>query len=277
MAGMTPQALSSEPLVPFFKKRTKGRAATSRVRETSPTAGPSSSSATHVYAPPTTSDVVLPTKKLQSSLFIQGSSKKRRKLGGQDDDEDAPTNPDGPSINWSSKGSKARLEAGMELAAEEAEEMEEELRRKRRRDENDGYDPDEDTKDALSKDGKYRGQKGYQTLIRKKEEVPKAARVGPQKSNNTIRTVTLTDYQPDVCKDYKETGYCGFGDTCKFLHDRGTYLAGWQLDKLAEKAAKQVPGKDEESSSDDEEDIPWACFICRKPYTDPGSLFFSWP
>ncbi|KAG8975560.1 RNA-splicing factor, partial [Tulasnella sp. 427] len=122
-----------------------------------------------------------------------------------------------------------------------------------------------------AKNGEYKGQKGYQTLIRKKQEVPRAARVGPQRATgSTIRTVTITDYQPDVCKDYKETGYCGFGDTCKFLHDRGTYLAGWQLDKLAEKASKQVPGADDDSDSDsDEEDIPWACYICRKEYTDP--------
>ena len=25
------------------------------------------------------------------------------------------------------------------------------------------------------------------------------------------------DYQPDICKDYKETGYCGFGGQCE--HD----------------------------------------------------------
>lgn len=22
------------------------------------------------------------------------------------------------------------------------------------------------------------------------------------------------DYQPDICKDYKETGFCGFGGEC---------------------------------------------------------------
>lgn len=38
------------------------------------------------------------------------------------------------------------------------------------------------------------------------------------------------DYAPDVCKDYLETGYCGFGDSCKFLHDRGDYKLGWQID-----------------------------------------------
>ena len=44
-------------------------------------------------------------------------------------------------------------------------------------------------------------------------------------------------------------------------------LAGWQLDKLAENPQKQV---DDDSGSDsDDEDIPFACLICRKHYTDP--------
>ncbi|KAG9043156.1 RNA-splicing factor [Tulasnella sp. UAMH 9824] len=264
---MADASTSTEPLVPFFKKRTKGKPSTARVRDTSPsaTAGPSSSSTAGAGA---SSEVVVPTKKATSSLFVQGTSKKRKAGGANtsnaqsDDDEDGGRRGNDLDVKWSSLGSKARLEAGMELAAEDALEIEEELRRKRRRDENDGYDPDEEENKA--KNGEYKGQKGYQTLIRKKQEVPKAARVGPQRNtNSTIRTVTLTDYQPDVCKDYKETGFCGFGDTCKFLHDRGTYLAGWQLDKLAEKASKQVPGADDDSDSDsDEEDIPWACFIC---------------
>ncbi|KAG8905469.1 RNA-splicing factor [Tulasnella sp. 403] len=257
------------PLVPFFKKRTKGRPATARVRDTSPTdgAGPSTTASSTV---PSTSEVVIPTKKQSNSLFVQGTSNKRKKPGTAKDDlnEDggeAESSANPLDVRWSSLGSRARLEAGMQLEAEEAELVEEELRRKRRRDENGGFDPDDDDKPD---DGLYKGQKGYQTLIKKRQEVPKAARVGPQRSTNTIRTVTLVDYQPDVCKDYKETGFCGFGDTCKFLHDRGTYLAGWQLDKMAEQASKQGPG-DDDSSSEDEEDIPWACFICRKPYTDP--------
>jgi RING finger protein 113A len=44
-------------------------------------------------------------------------------------------------------------------------------------------------------------------------------------------------------------------------------LAGWQLDKLAETAKKQV--EDESDVDDSDEDIPFACLICRKPYTDP--------
>ena len=40
------------------------------------------------------------------------------------------------------------------------------------------------------------------------------------------------DYQPDICKDYKETGYCGYGDACKFVHDRGDYKSGWEIDRV---------------------------------------------
>ncbi|KDQ07171.1 hypothetical protein BOTBODRAFT_39005 [Botryobasidium botryosum FD-172 SS1] len=138
---------------------------------------------------------------------------------------------DGPDVQWQSAGSRARAEAGLELALAEEEEQAQSKRIKKRED-----------------------------------DIPKAMRVGPVRNTSTIRTVTVIDYQPDVCKDYKETGYCGFGDTCKFLHDRGTYLQGWQLDKLA--ASSTQPAAAAESDSE-EEDVPWACYICRKPYTDP--------
>jgi RING finger protein 113A len=44
-------------------------------------------------------------------------------------------------------------------------------------------------------------------------------------------------------------------------------LAGWQLDKLAENPQKQI--EDASDSDSDDEDIPFACLICRKHYTDP--------
>jgi RING finger protein 113A len=52
-------------------------------------------------------------------------------------------------------------------------------------------------------DGMYKGQSKYKSHIKKSKEIPKAMRVGPQKGSSTIRTVTIVDYQPDVCKDYK--------------------------------------------------------------------------
>jgi RING finger protein 113A len=38
-------------------------------------------------------------------------------------------------------------------------------------------------------------------------------KLGPVKAAANVRTITIQDYQPDVCKDYKQTGFCGFGDS----------------------------------------------------------------
>lgn len=45
-------------------------------------------------------------------------------------------------------------------------------------------------------------------------------------------------------------------------------MAGWQLDKLAETAKKQVEDESD-VDNDSDEDVPFACLICRKHYTDP--------
>lgn len=104
---------------------------------------------------------------------------------------------------------------------------------------------------------------------------------GPLRASAHIRVSARFDYQPDICKDYKETGYCGYGDACKFLHDRGDYKSGWQLEKEwdeTEKARKRNlamgAGDDDEdgdgqSEEDDDDSIPFACFICRQPFVDP--------
>ncbi|KAI0935348.1 hypothetical protein AcW1_008705 [Taiwanofungus camphoratus] len=244
---------STEPVtVPFFKKKGRGRPTTSRKRSASPPA-----SALTVPVPSSSkSEVVLPSRKAAGNLLSAGTKRTSSQRHEDEYGEDEPQK-EGPDVKWTAAGShtNAALEI---LQGDEAEEL---LAKRQKKS---GSDEDEEVPD----DGLYRGQKKYASHIKKNQEVPKAMRVGPQRSNNsTIRTVTIVDYQPDVCKDYKETGYCGFGDTCKFLHDRGTYLAGWQLDKLAANPRKQV---DDVSDTDsDDEDIPFACIICRKPYTDP--------
>jgi len=194
----------------------------------------------------TTSQVVVPAKKQTSSLLSAGT--KRTTSDRLQDSLD---------VNWSS-GTGSHANAALEiLEGDEAAE----LIRKRQK-----PSTDEDPTD-LPDDGKYHGMANYKKHLKKSEDTPKSLRIGPQRSNNsTIRTVTIVDYQPDVCKDYKETGYCGFGDTCKFLHDRGTYLSGWQLDKLAENPQQTV---EDSSDSDSDDEIPFACFICRNEYTEP--------
>ncbi|XP_057964970.1 zinc finger CCCH domain-containing protein 1 [Malania oleifera] len=104
---------------------------------------------------------------------------------------------------------------------------------------------------------------------------------GPLRASAHIRVSARFDYQPDICKDYKETGYCGYGDACKFMHDRGDYKPGWQLEKEweeAEKARKRNlalggddigEGGDDQSEEDEDASLPFACFICRQPFVDP--------
>lgn len=109
-----------------------------------------------------------------------------------------------------------------------------------------------------------------------------ASHAGPLKASNFIRTTARFDYQPDICKDYKETGFCGFGDTCIYLHDRGDTLAGWQIDQQweeeqkkkkekQEKAITEFMGKTEEDIDDEAADdgLPFACFLCREHFKDP--------
>ena len=132
----------------------------------------------------------------------------------------------------------------------------------------------------VENDGTYKGASNYQTFIQKNPNAP-ARQVGPIKAPTNIRTITVTDFAPDVCKDYKQTGFCGFGDSCKFLHAREDYKQGWELDKDWEigtkgkrqgAGAKNAPLNEDAGSDDDDaalEGIPFACIICKKAYTNP--------
>lgn len=99
---------------------------------------------------------------------------------------------------------------------------------------------------------------------------------GPIRAPTHIRVTCRFDYQPDICKDWKETGYCGYGDSCKFLHDRGDYKTGWQLEKEWEEkhgkrltAAQQSTNTQSYEVPEEDEELPFACFICRKPFVNP--------
>ena len=104
------------------------------------------------------------------------------------------------------------------------------------------------------------------------------------RSATYVRMSTRFDYAPDICKDYKETGFCGYGDSCKFMHDRGDYKHGWQIDKeydqeqqlkarqalQLDKMLEQEGGEEvEELEEEEDSDLPFACFICRKDFKDP--------
>ena len=124
----------------------------------------------------------------------------------------------------------------------------------------------------------YRGINNYAQYYKKQDTAAGNAssgmvRKGPIRAPAHLRATVRWDYQPDICKDYKETGYCGFGDSCKFLHDRSDYKAGWQLEM---DYAAQQRGDCESDEDDtkyeihsDEETLPFKCFICRQSFVNP--------
>ncbi|CAG8478452.1 1299_t:CDS:2 [Cetraspora pellucida] len=127
-------------------------------------------------------------------------------------------------------------------------------------------------------DDLYKGQNAYKTYIKKRDTAAGNAasskiKAGPIRAPTNIRVTSRFDYQPDICKDYKETGYCGYGDSCKFLHDRGDYKSGWQLEREWEEMQGKIrQDKSEfliESSDESDEELPFACIICRQEYKNP--------
>lgn len=87
-------------------------------------------------------------------------------------------------------------------------------------------------KEKKDDDKIYRGANNYQQFYEKKDTAQGnassgvARAKGPMRAPSNLRATVRWDYQPDICKDYKETGYCGFGDSCKFMHDRSDYKHG---------------------------------------------------
>ncbi|KAI1437256.1 hypothetical protein GGR50DRAFT_685904 [Xylaria sp. CBS 124048] len=126
----------------------------------------------------------------------------------------------------------------------------------------------------------------YDEPAKKGEPVKK----GPVRASTNVRMTITTDFAPDVCKDYKKTGWCGFGDSCVFLHDRSDMKQGWQLDReweINQKAKKDgdaavstaaqknngdKAGSNGQAEDDDEKllaSIPFVCIICEQPYKSP--------
>jgi RING finger protein 113A len=131
----------------------------------------------------------------------------------------------------------------------------------------------------------YRGLSAAKASVRPKSlDDVRSAQTGPLRAPSNLRVTSVFDYKPDVCKDYKETGYCGYGDTCIYMHDRGEYKSGYELEKEWQaknklKAAALARGevwKEEDGTTADGGNKttqmaarPFSCHICRKPFTRP--------
>lgn len=187
-------AASTAPAVPFFKK-SKRPAGTARKR--SPTSEENGNT-------PTSSEVIRPTQRTQPKLLSQGTKRSASQRETSDYDDVTAGMPDGSNVgvNWQGAGAtREHADAKAVLDGEEAEEMMAQKRKKAKIDRG-------EVEDVEKNDGLYHGQDSYQHTLGRKDEtaLPKAQRIGPVKSTSTIRTVTMIDYQPDVCKDYK--GLC---------------------------------------------------------------------
>ena len=111
------------------------------------------------------------------------------------------------------------------------------------------------------------------------------------RASSNVRTTTRFDYDPSICKDYKETGTCGYGDSCIYLHDRSDYKSGAQIEKeyndsrslltkrfstssgglssSSSSGASSVSGGGESGVEGSGSQLPFACFICRGTFVRP--------
>jgi RING finger protein 113A len=69
--------------------------------------------------------------------------------------------------------------------------------------------PETGTAEPTPPDGNYKGTSKYSTFLTKSQNAP-PKQVGPMKAPTNVRTITITDFAPDVCKDYKQTGFVSF-------------------------------------------------------------------
>ena len=127
--------------------------------------------------------------------------------------------------------------------------------------------------EAEALDQNYQGLKKYKDYLNNTK-----MRAGPVRSTTYVRLSSRFDYAPDVCKDYKESGYCGFGDSCKFMHDRSDYKSGWELEKEWQQQQKRKEQNldatfeqetIESEPEDSDDDLPFACLICRGDFKSP--------
>merc|ERR1712194_419111 len=108
-------------------------------------------------------------------------------------------------------------------------------------------------KDGSLEKGVYRGMGAYKQYAERSDTAISMAKstgnLGPVRGSMTnVRTTLRIKYigttgEGGICKDYKDTGYCGFGDSCKFLHDRSDYKPSYILEKEWEEQQKAIQDK----------------------------------
>ncbi|XP_074661080.1 E3 ubiquitin-protein ligase RNF113A-like [Tubulanus polymorphus] len=252
---------SEKPCKFVFKKRAKSRQIARKRKESSSSDGDSDGF-----------DSTTVVKRVKSSSsanpMIQGSKvvlKKETVTYSDSDDEKA-------SVGVSYKSSRSGVTSGpADMGATATVEIDTETDRDSRAVFERSLQTNKELK-GKEDDKIYRGINNYAQYYEKKDTAQGNAasgsvRQGPMRAPANLRATVRWDYAPDICKDYKETGFCGFGDSCKFLHDRGDYKHGWQLEREERSANDDDDTKYEISS--DEDELPFKCYICRNSFKTP--------
>ncbi len=222
--------------------------------------------------------VVIKKKRRPAGLAV-GRSEKIKRRRGDSDSSDSSSDSDGPSVprvGVTFKGTgdapAARGDQGATATLEIDTAVDRDARavEERSRAERDKVA----AADNPLEDRTYRGLKGYAKFVEKKDSAAGSAAkmsTGPQRAPSNVRATVRWDYAPDICKDYKETGFCGFGDSCKFMHDRSDYKFGWQLEREMQDGTYGADDDDDTKYeiSSDEEDLPFKCFICKESFKHP--------
>ncbi|SNX84746.1 related to Pre-mRNA-splicing factor CWC24 [Melanopsichium pennsylvanicum] len=223
----------------------------------------------------TLSSLVHKKKRVNNNPLVQstGSVLRKSKFSGGGSDDDPDDSLHSLDNDFKSKSSPSDQSRTFSTTNHSLEKIRDDATRHSDWDLETASSASKDATQFSNADGLYRGANSYSSYIATRDDgtSSKLRSRGPIRQTTTVRTTSLMDYQPDICKEYKETGYCGFGDTCKFLHDRSDYLAGWQLDVLPNSnlKARENVLSDPETDDKEQEEVPFACLICRKPFTDP--------
>jgi RING finger protein 113A len=80
------------------------------------------------------------------------------------------------------------------------------------------------------------------------------------------RKMSVMDQQVPICKDYHDTGYCTYGDSCKFMHIRDDILSSSQLER---KIAMDIMKKAQLLTKDSVSEQPEVCGICHNFFVNP--------
>ena len=212
---------------------------------------------------------------IQTTRTFSGAKKKATGFGDNIQSEDSESD-DASSVGVSYKSNRTgKREGPQDMGATATIEIDTETDRDARSIADKALQLNRESK-GQDDDKVYRGINNYKKYVLPKESAAGSSThssevaKGPVRAPSNIRSTVRWDYKPDLCKDYKETGFCGFGDSCIFLHDRTDYKSGWQIE--LQYANGEYDRDDQDASKyeiPDEETIPFKCLICRKSFVNP--------